>query len=115
MNDTENIDPTVRLGTVEEVEADFNRTIEIPSLATGTVDVHRTETLERVEDDDENQGEALEDLVSGVDINPYISLNLDATAHLESSLEPVDARYTILSEFAQGGTAKGKTRNGIAR
>ena len=106
MNDTENIDPTVRLGTVEEVEADFNRTIEIPSLATGTVDVHRTATLERVEDDDENQGEALEDLVSGVDINPYISLNLDATAHLESALEPVDARYTILTEFAQGGTAK---------
>ena len=106
MNDTANIDPTVRLGTVEEVEADFNRTIEIPSLATGTVDVHRTATLETAENDDDYSGEALEDLVSGVDINPYINLNLDASAHLESSLEPVDGKYTILSEFAQGGTAK---------
>lgn len=47
----------------------------------------------------------LRDIVRGVNINPYISLNLDVSPELESSLDAVDAKYAMLSEFAQGGTA----------
>ena len=52
------------------------------------------------------QKKEIEDIVGGVDINPYISLDLDASPELESSLESVGARYAMLTEFAEGGTAK---------
>ena len=47
----------------------------------------------------------IEEFVSGVDINPYISLTQDATSRLESQLDPLDAKYAILTAFAEGGTA----------
>ena len=50
--------------------------------------------------------EEVDDLVGGVDINPYISLDLDVSSRLESSLDTVDAKYALLTEFAEGGTAK---------
>ena len=47
----------------------------------------------------------VEDILGGVDINPYISSALDASSRLESILDAVDAKYAMLTEFAQGGTA----------
>ncbi|MBQ7208254.1 MAG: serine/threonine protein kinase [Lentisphaeria bacterium] len=47
----------------------------------------------------------LEDIVRGVNVNPYIDLELDVSPELESALDAVDARYRRLSAFARGGTA----------
>ena len=48
----------------------------------------------------------LEDLVGGVDINPYISQDLDDSSRLYSDLDAVGTKYAVLTEFAEGGTAK---------
>ena len=84
----------------------FNRTVTItpPGFGAG----YRG-TLSRAQEPDETTvSEAkkdIEDFVSGLDINPYISLDLDVSSTLESTLDDVSAKYAMLTEFAQGGTA----------
>ena len=51
------------------------------------------------------RGKDLEDIVRGVNVNPYITLNLDVSPELESALDAVDDKYRKLSAFAQGGTS----------
>ena len=105
MNETSKNFPTddVKLG--DEAEADLNRTVLVPGLASGAVD-NTTNVTAGGGIPDRKQKKEIEDIVGGVDINPYISLDLDASPELESSLESVGARYAMLTEFAEGGTAK---------
>ena len=50
-------------------------------------------------------GKELEDLIRGVDVDPYVNLDLDVSPGLEAALDAVDDKYRKLSAFAQGGTA----------
>ena len=87
--------------TGDRVETDFNRTVvlsELRSAPPGERAPGRGDCVpERRQD--------LEDIVRGVNVNPYINLDLDVSPELESSLDAVDDKYRKLSAFAQGGTA----------
>ena len=83
---------------------DINKTVVMASPKS-TSDVNRTMAFDGYEAPAPKQKKDIEDFVNGVDINPYISLSLDVSPHLESSLDEVDAKYAILTEFAEGGTA----------
>ena len=104
MNETSKNFPTddVKLG--DEAEADLNRTVLVPGLASAVDNTTNVTAGGGIPD--RKQKKEIEDIVGGVDINPYISLDLDASPELESSLESVGARYAMLTEFAEGGTAK---------
>ena len=97
--------PTEGVNFGGESEADLNRTVLVSGLASGTA-----ENTTNVTGDGGGSGrkrkQEIEDIVGGVDINPYISLDLDVSPELESSLDTVGARYAMLTEFAEGGTAK---------
>ena len=86
------------------VQKDFNSTVRIASSRTGALDnkmnpsVRNSPSHYKLKND-------FDDLIGGVNINPYLSLNLDVSSKLETSLEAVDARYAMLSKFAEGGTA----------
>jgi len=97
--------PTEEVKFGDESEADLNRTVIVPGLASGAAD-NTTNIAENGGIPDRKRKKEIEDLVGGVDINPYISLDLDVSPELESSLETVGARYAMLTEFAEGGTAK---------
>ncbi|MBQ7695279.1 MAG: serine/threonine protein kinase [Lentisphaeria bacterium] len=97
--------PTEEVKFGDESEADLNRTVIVPGLASGAAD-NTTNISENGGIPDRKRKKEIEDLVGGVDINPYISLDLDVSPELESSLETVGARYAMLTEFAEGGTAK---------
>ena len=97
--------PTEEVKFGGESEADLNRTVIVPGLASGAADNTTNITVGGGIPDRKRKKE-IEDLVGGVDINPYISLDLDVSPELESSLETVGARYAMLTEFAEGGTAK---------
>ena len=47
----------------------------------------------------------LEDIIRGVNVNPYIDLDLDVSPELESPLDAVNDKYRQLSAFAHGGTS----------
>ena len=105
MSDSTKIDHTVVMKPGSRTASGFNRTVAIaPHRPRGTAADNRT-TSGRNETVVHGRKEDVEDIVHGVDINPYISLILDATSHLESELDPVDAKYAMLTEFAEGGTA----------
>ena len=105
MNETSKTFPTEDVKFGDEAEADLNRTVLVPGLASGAAD-NTTNVTGGGGIPDRKQKKEIEDIVGGVDINPYISLDLDASSELESSLESVGARYAMLTEFAEGGTAK---------
>ena len=89
----------------DTVSKDLHRTVVIPSRQTTTLN-NRTMVIEGEEEPPPpTTQKEVEDLVNGVDINPYISLNLDTSSHLESSLDDVNAKYAMLTAFAEGGTA----------
>ncbi|MBQ6472344.1 MAG: serine/threonine protein kinase, partial [Victivallales bacterium] len=85
----------------DKVESDFNRTVVLPGPAAGATggrgSGHRPSVPKRRKE--------LDDIVRGVNVNPYINLELDSSPELESTLDTVEARYCRLSAFAQGGTA----------
>ncbi len=91
--------------TVDGGEADFNRTVIIPSAASAAADAPQR-ALSGSGRLNPKHKKDIEDIVGGVDINPYISLNLDVSTELDSSLDTVSEKYALLTEFAQGGTAK---------
>ena len=105
MNEASKTFPTEDVKFGDESEADLNRTVLVPGLASGTAD-NTTNISGGGDIPDRKTKKEVEDIVGGVDINPYISLDLDVSPELESSLEAVGGRYAMLTEFAEGGTAK---------
>ena len=114
MNDIPKKDPAAGVKKADPAETGINRTIAMPSsgrrsmfhrTAFNRTAFNRTGALHRDGSADRKAKKDVEDIVGGVDINPYISLNLDVSSKLESALDPVDAKYAMLSAFAQGGTA----------
>ena len=103
MSDTIKIDPSA-LGTGGQTGTGFNRTVSMTSHGFGSAD-NRTRRHDRNETTVSGPKKDIEDFISGVDINPYISLNLDVSSSLESTLDDVSGKYAMLTEFAQGGTA----------
>ena len=89
---------------VEPVENDDNPTIRLTSTKTIVLD-NKTKPVVRNTPSGQKRKISYDDLIGGVNINPYLSLNLDVSSKLESSLEAVDVRYAMLSKFAEGGTA----------
>ncbi len=89
---------------VEPVENDDNPTIRLTSSKTIVLD-NKTKPVVRNAPSGQKRKKSYDDLIGGVNINPYLSLNLDVSSKLETSLEAVDARYAMLSKFAEGGTA----------
>ena len=89
---------------VEPVENDDNPTIRLTSTKTIVLD-NKTKPVVRNTPSSRKRKKSYDDLIGGVNINPYLSLNLDVSSRLETSLEAVDARYAMLSKFAEGGTA----------
>ena len=83
---------------------DFNPTVRIAPSRTEVLD-NKTKLSVRDNSSHPDLKKNFDDLVGGVNINPYLSLTLDVSAKLESSLETVDARYAMLTKFAEGGTA----------
>ena len=82
---------------------DFNRTvvIEKPSLKKG-----REQTpLRRIATPFMRKKQEVEDLIGGVDVSDYTSEVPDTSAELTTPLRALDTRYTVLEEFAQGGSA----------
>lgn len=100
MSEITKIDPSV-LGSGGN---DFNRTVTFtpPGFAAGE---HRMRAQDRDGTAVSEPKKDIEDFISGVDINPYISLDLDVSSTLESTLDDVSGKYAMLTEFAQGGTA----------
>lgn len=80
----------------------FNRTVVVPvsRAANG-----QNMTSDRSGTSDQARKNDFEDLIKGVNINPYLSLTLDVSSELDTELDPVDAKYAMLSAFAEGGTA----------
>ena len=105
MSDMTNKPPFEDTKPDDTVSKDFNRTVVIAPNHTTTTTYNKTMVFGEDEAPAPVQKKDVEDLVSGVDINPYISLNLDASSHLESALDAVDTKYAMLTEFAEGGTA----------
>ena len=87
--------------TGDEVATDFNRTVVLPKPGSGPSGDRAPGRGNSVPE----RRKELEDIVRGVNVNPYINLDLDASPELESALDAVDVRYRELSAFAQGGTA----------
>lgn len=84
-----------------KVEADLNRTVVIADPRPGASDVPAPGGGACIPD----RRKDLEDLVRGVDVDPYVNLDLDVSPRLEAALDAVDDRYCKLSAFAHGGTA----------
>ena len=84
-----------------KVETDFNRTVVLDKFRSGPSGGRtpgRGSSVPELRKD-------LEDIVRGVNVNPYINLDLDVSPVLESALDAVDDKYCRLSAFAHGGTA----------
>ena len=83
---------------------DFNRTvvIEKPSLKKGGA---RTAPLRRIIFPFRRKTQELEDFIHGVDVSHYTDEVPDTSAELTTPLRALDTRYTVLEEFAKGGTA----------
>ena len=97
-------EPTIYMGAGGNAESDVNRTIVVAvpdgmPTGSGVRSVPKT-TGRAVKGKRE-----IEDLVGGVNINPYISSELDVSSDLEFPLEKIDKKYAVLTDFAQGGTA----------
>ena len=97
-------EPTTFLEAGGNAESDVNRTIVVAvpdgmPTGSGVRSVPKT-TGRAVKGKRE-----IEDLVGGVNINPYISSELDVSSDLEFPLEKIDKKYAVLTDFAQGGTA----------
>jgi len=83
-----------------EVETDFNRTVVLSAPRLGTAGGIRRSGVRTP-----GRKQEIEDLVRGVDVNRYISPEFDVSSDLGIELDAVDAKYSTLSAFAQGGTA----------
>ena len=90
---------------VDPAENDDNPTIRLTSSKTIVLDNKTKPAVRRNTPSNQKLKKSYDDLIGGVNINPYLSLNLDVSSKLETSLEAVDARYAMLSKFAEGGTA----------
>ena len=84
-----------------KVETDFNRTVVLDRPRSGPAGDRDQERGTSVPEHRKD----LEDIVRGVNVNPYINLDLDVSPELETALDAVDVKYRKLSAFAQGGTA----------
>ena len=114
MSETVKITPSGDMKTAADAGAGSNRTVVTGTFRSGHSD-NRTSagggnaTSVHGHNGHGHNGHGhkqdVEDLVTGVDINPYISLNLDASSSLESALDTVESKYAMLTEFAEGGTA----------
>ena len=51
------------------------------------------------------QKREIEDFIKGVNINPFISSNLDMSSSINGVLDNINGNYALLEEFADGGTA----------
>ena len=100
MNETMNSDLTVVMRP-----DDVDRTVRIDAPRSGVATTATANVGGSLPAAAPERKSDVEDFVSGVDINPYISLSLDASSHLESSLDSLDAKYALLTQFAEGGTA----------
>jgi serine/threonine-protein kinase len=103
MNDFTKTVP-VRTGIVVQAENDYNSTVHFSSSEAKVLD-YKTMPSVRNSPADQKLKTVYDNLIGGVNINPYLSLTLDVSSKLESSLEAVDARYAMLTKFAEGGTS----------
>ena len=101
MNDISKNVPDAEVKADDKVESGFNRTVVVASHGSGSA-ANRTMALNHSGIFEHKSKKAVEDIVGGVDINPYISLNLDVSSELESSLDAVESKYAMLTAFAEG-------------
>ena len=88
----------------KKAENEFNPTVRVVPSKIGTWG-NKTKPSVRNSASHQKRKKAYDDLIGGVNISPYLSLTLDVSSKLESSLEAVDAKYAILTKFAEGGSA----------
>lgn len=103
MNDFSKTEPT-RTEIGIPVENDYNPTIRMAPSGNGAPG-NATQPSVRDSSSHPKLKKTFDDLIGGVNINPYLSLTLDVSSRLESPLETVDANYAVLTKFAEGGTA----------
>ncbi|MBR0459461.1 MAG: serine/threonine protein kinase [Victivallales bacterium] len=106
MSDVISLDPTVVLDDDGSIgAADFNRTVILAS----DVEPEQTSLPQALHEEKKAvpapRSREVEDMVKGVDINPFISSTLDVSSVLRAPLEHVDTKYARLEELASGGTA----------
>ena len=104
MNNTIKNDPTVAVDLDGEVRQGFNRTVTLAVAPNVTVvnGARRPSGGQK----SPSQKREIEDFIKGVNINPFISSNLDMTSSLNgASLDNIKESYALLEEFADGGTA----------
>ena len=107
MNDISKNDLSASVKPDDGAGAGINRTLVMDPHASRPAAVNRTMVAMNHSGVFEHKSKkSIEDIVGGVDINPYISLNLDVSSRLESSLDSVESKYAMLTEFAEGGTAR---------
>lgn len=100
MSDVLENNPCEDMKPGREVETDFNRTVVLSAPRLGTAGGIRRSGVRTP-----GRKQEIEDLVRGVDVNRYISPEFDVSPDLGIELDAVDAKYSTLSAFAQGGTA----------
>ena len=93
-----------RTAIADQAENDCNSIVHFSSSKTKALDNKMIPTV-RNSPSSQKLKNCYDDLIGGVNINPYLSLTLDVSSKLESSLEAVDARYAMLTKFAEGGTS----------
>jgi len=105
MIDKSKNDPTVDVASANAIHNDFNRTViispaDVPSNAGG-----ESTPSKKVVTSSRKKKREIEDIIGGLNITPYTSHDLDTSADLESPLNVLDTKYSILEEFAKGGTS----------
>jgi len=104
MSDRLKNDPTVDVRTGVKVENDFNRTVVVTLVDSGSGGGKPTSFGGSSASFQKKR--EIEELVGGVNINPYVSSELDTTSHLDGSLNKLADKYALLEDFASGGTAR---------
>ena len=95
-------DPTGDVSTDGEVSNDFNQTVTIATpnatMASGDLKPSENKSVSA-------RKQEVEDFIKGVNINPFISSNLDMSSQLGGSMGNIKDNFALLEAFANGGTA----------
>ena len=99
-------EPFFDIGLDDKADGDFNRTVvfETPGLQERRGGTARQQG-KPVSRDVVRDKQEVEDLVGGMNINSYISSELDVSSDLVSPLDSVDEKYALLDAIGKGGTA----------
>ena len=90
---------------------EFNRTVVIGRTELHNTGTHKT-PLQKIARRFVRKKQQIVDIIKGVNVSVYTDPEPDTSAELSAPLSKLDTRYSVLSEFAEGGAGDCLRRQG---